>query len=94
MFSVKAKPTPTMPAYTMPSRTPSSSARRHHSSRKRNRPLLASSVTGATTASEHVVGEAGTNSPPTPCRPAIAMAVATKAPHSSAVDEQPRGSGS
>ena len=51
MFSVKAKPMPTMPAYTMPSRTPSSSARRHHSSRKRKSPLQASSVTGATTSS-------------------------------------------
>ncbi len=57
MFSVKAKPTPTMPAYTMPSRTPSSSERRHHSRRKRKRPLLSSSATGRADLEHPVVGD-------------------------------------
>ena len=43
----------------MPSRMPSSSARRQTSRSTRNSPLLASSVTGASTASRHVVGHAG-----------------------------------
>ena len=49
MFSVNAKPTPTRPAYTIPSRTPSITRRRNHSSSRMNSPLAASSVTGATT---------------------------------------------
>ena len=92
MFSVKAKPTPTMPAYTMPSRTPSSSARRHQSSRSRNRPLLASSVTGAPTSSMPLSEMLPAN-PPTPSS-SSAMAVATNTPHSSPPASRRRGSGS
>ncbi len=92
MFSTKAKPMPTMPAYTSPSSTPSSSARRHHSSRMRKAPLVASSVTGATTA-RLVSSLTPTKRPPTPCT-RIATAVATKPPHNRPAASRRRGSGS
>src|SRR5665811_423001 len=44
MFSVKAKPTPTMPAYTIPSRMPSSSCLRAHRRSSTKRPFAPSSA--------------------------------------------------
>jgi hypothetical protein len=48
MFSVKAKPTPTIPAYTRPSMMPSNSLRRISASRRITAPFANSSTGGAT----------------------------------------------
>ena len=92
MFSVNAKPTPTRPAYTMPSRTPSITRRRNQSSRRMNRPFAPSSVIGATIAADQSSGV-----PSTAWSSAwrtSAAAVATTAPQKNASTRSRTGSGS
>ena len=92
MFSVNAKPTPTRPAYTMPSRTPSITRRRNHSSSRMNSPLAPSSVIGATTAPDSELGVCSTVWSRV-CSTSAA-AVATSAPQPNAVTSSRTGSGS
>ena len=92
MFSVNAKPTPTRPAYTRPSRTPSITRRRDQTSSTMNRPFAASSVTGATTVPAHEVGVPSTAW--SSSWSTSAAAVATTAPQPKAITSSRTGSGS
>ncbi len=92
MFSVNAKPTPTRPAYTIPSRTPSMTRRRNHSSSRMNSPFAPSSVTGATIAADQSSGVPSTIWS-RDCSTSAA-AVATTAPQKNASTSSRTGSGS
>jgi hypothetical protein len=95
MFSVKANPTPTIPAYTRPSMMPSNSLRRTSASSRITDPLANSSTGGATNTADR--------SPPTPvsasrCDTSVLMKIATRvamnAPQQSANRMYLVGSGS
>src|SRR6201995_3201697 len=99
MFSVMAKPMPTMAAYTMPSVGPSSSWRRQRSSQTRNRPFRVSSTTGApAVADTYSPAEAPSAGWVMYSRPAVLMTMAASAaipaPHRKPKTRLIRGSGS
>ena len=71
---------------------PSSSARRHQSRKKRNIPLVSSSLSGATTA-RLASSVTPAKMPPMPWTTS-APNVAANAPHSRAISSRRRGSGS
>src|SRR6201995_5770175 len=99
MFSVMAKPMPTMAAYTMPSVGPSSSWRRQRSSQTRNRPLRVSSTMGApTVADTYSPAEAPSAGWVMYSSPAVLISAANRAampaPHKNPNTRLIRGSGS
>src|ERR1700744_2110016 len=99
MFSVIAKPMPTMAAYTMPSVGPSSSWRRQRTSQTRNRPLRVSSTIGApTVADTYSPAEAPSAGWVMYSSPAVLISAANRAampaPHKNPNARLIRGSGS
>ena len=92
MFSVKAKPMPTMPGVDDAVEHPVQLGPAPPQQQSRNSPLVSSSLTGATTASE-ASSVTPAKTPPMPWTTS-APNVATKAPHSRPMRSRRRGSGS